>query len=740
MMLEARGDMMVYVNGEPHAGDPYSNGKLHIPVLLKKGANELVFSHAGRGGMKAALSAPKSEVFVCEDDITAPNVLSDQPQEYWIGAPIVNATTATRRLAISVMPKDAKGGAIEETIELPALTVQKAAIRTKLATAKGNGDVEASIVIRDAGSGAAGAPIASTPIKLQSKSPDEVHRRTFVSGIDGSVQYVAITPPAVEGRIEHPGLVVSLHGADVEADRQAPCYTQKPDFVVVCPTNRRPYGFDWEDWGRVDAVEVMDHAKEWFHTDPRKQYLTGHSMGGHGTWQLGVLLTDRFAVVAPSAGWLSFDSYAGVRGEATETTETQLRAMFRRAAASSDTFSLMPNLKSAGVYILHGDADDNVPVAEARKAKEELTKLGVAFEYHEQPGVGHWWDTDGPGIACVDWPAIFEMFRSHALPKPGEKSEFHLRSLETGVALGPSDGVAIGRAEHPGRLATADVTVDRGAGNITIACDNAASITLGEQVIPDAPGCTIQIDGRTIKAARHGSHVTIVKLNDGRWADAGEDPSGSAATSSASAAPSGPFKNAFTNHFVLVYGTHGDAEENTWSLARARFDAEQWWYRGNGRAVLVSDDSFLSGLDAGKVAGNAILYGGSPLNAAAARLCAGQATRIEKGSVTVGDHHLTGDDLGVLTIGTFSAGSEHGRFTYGLLGGSGKAGMRVTERLPYLSSGVGVPDLCIVHGDLWAKGSQSIEAAGFLDREFSTKHAEIVWKTPEAAPNADRIK
>ena len=425
-----------------------------------------------------------------------------------------------------------------------------------------------------------------------------------MSAIDGSVQYVAITPPLAEGRAEHPGLVLSLHGASVEADRQAPCYAARPDLVVVCPTNRRPYGFDWEDWGRVDAIEAMDHAKEWFHTDPRRQYLTGHSMGGHGAWQLGVLLTDRFAAVAPSAGWLSFDSYAGVRGEATETTENQVRAMFRRASASSDTLALMSNLNGTGVYILHGDADDNVPVTEARHARDELTKLGVAFEYHEQPGAGHWWDNDAPGVACVDWPGIFDMFHARSLPKPGQKSEFHVRTLQTGVALPPGDGVSIGRAEHRGKLAAADVKVDRVAGKVSITTDNVAAITLGEQVIPDSPTCAADIDGHSIKAARRGLHVSLVKLADGHWADAGEDPSGSAGLSPVGrGALGGPVQERLPHQpfrddlwAPMVPYLRG---ERVVAFLGARFDAEQWWYRGNGRAVIVSDEAFLKQLDGG---------------------------------------------------------------------------------------------------------------------------------------------
>ena len=45
--------------------------------------------------------------------------------------------------------------------------------------------------------------------------------------------------------------------AAVEAINQASSYEPKTWANIVCPTNRRPYGYDWEDWGRLDALEVL---------------------------------------------------------------------------------------------------------------------------------------------------------------------------------------------------------------------------------------------------------------------------------------------------------------------------------------------------------------------------------------------------------------------------------------------------------------------------------------------------
>src|SRR5207248_4783492 len=82
------------------------------------------------------------------------------------------------------------------------------------------------------------------------------------------------------------------------------------------------------------------------------------------------------------------------------------------SANPGDTLALVRNLAATGVYVLHGDADDNVPVAQARSMRKELAEFHPDFAYHEQPGAGHWW-----GNACVDWPPVFEFFARRERPE-----------------------------------------------------------------------------------------------------------------------------------------------------------------------------------------------------------------------------------------------------------------------------------------------------------------------------------
>jgi dienelactone hydrolase len=413
-------------------------------------------------------------------------------------------------------------------------------------------------------------------------------------------------------------LVLSLHGASVEATSQAASYAPKPDMLIACPTNRRPFGFDWEDWGRLDALEALAFVQREYTTDPDRVYLTGHSMGGHGTWQLGVLYPEKFAAIAPSAGWLSFDSYAGARGQQAGEAEGDANARAMRGARdSSDTLNFFDNLRGRGIYILHGDADDNVPVSEARAAREKLLAMGLKegedFGYHEQPGAGHWWDApvngeDLPGAACLDWPAIFETFRKHTLSAQREA-----------------------RAKEKQEL-----------------------------VVPP-------LDARGF--------------------------------------PKGSFKRAFDRRFVMIYGSAGTPEENAWALAKARFDADQWWYRANGYAYVLRDDDAEVESLAKNMAHNVILYGNADTNRAW-RLLMPDTIRVSRGEVRIvneeGEQTWTGDDLGVLLA------HSDGDRTIGVIAGTGLSGSRALDRMPYFLSGTGFPSQLVMRSAVWRDGMRGV--------------------------------
>ena len=90
-LLEARGHSLVYVNGEPRAGDPYRYGFVRLPIHLRQGTNELLFV-CGRGALWARLLSPRAPVFLDTLDTTTPDLVVGQAADTWAAVVVVNAT------------------------------------------------------------------------------------------------------------------------------------------------------------------------------------------------------------------------------------------------------------------------------------------------------------------------------------------------------------------------------------------------------------------------------------------------------------------------------------------------------------------------------------------------------------------------------------------------------------------------------------------------------------------------
>src|SRR5262249_46767066 len=154
-----------------------------------------------------------------------------------------------------------------------------------------------------------------------------------------------------------------------------------------------------------------------------------------------------------------------------------------------------------------------------------------------------------------------------------------------------------------------------------------------------------------------------------------------------------------------VYGTGGTVEENAWAYAKARYDAEQFWYRGNGSIELVADREFDAATERDR---GVILYGSAETNAAWSALLGDSPVQVRRGRVAIGDRELRGDDLACLSPRP-RPGSD--RAAVAVVAGTGLAGMRLTDRLPYFVSGVAYPDCAVLGTETLTQGAGGIRAA-----------------------------
>ncbi|HEV7926852.1 MAG TPA: prolyl oligopeptidase family serine peptidase [Verrucomicrobiae bacterium] len=707
-LLRAAGQEVVYVNGEPRPGDPYSNGILALPVELRPGTNDFLF-RVNRGKLKASLATPARPIMLYLGDPTVPDIVHGDNKEAWGALVVINCTTNFLN-DLSLKASLAGRGSMESFLpSIPPLSVRKVGFRFKPHWNDTTNQVELNLKLWSHSSGSKLLDSASLPLHLRRET--EHYNQTFRSDIDGSIQYYAVAP--AQPKASDPpakALFLSVHGASVEASGQAAAYASKRWGTLVAPTNRRSYGFDWEDWGRHDAMEVLSLAKAKYQPDPQQIYLTGHSMGGHGTWQLGVTYPDHFAAIGPSAGWISFRSYGG--GEWL-TNGDAMQQMVQRATNPGDTLGLVSNCLHFGVYILHGDQDDNVPVEEARTMRDRLTTFHHDFMYHEQPGAGHWW-----GNLCVDWPPLFDLFARHKIPEDRSVCDINFSTMNPGISSS-SHWVSIEAQQHALNKSSVVIHYDPMRRAFDAATENVARLKLRPASIAAEGAVSVTIDGQKLSVlSPTGRDGKIWFENkDNQWVVGDAPPL-------AWKGPHryGPFKEAFGHDVMFVYGTKGSPAENAWAKAKCRCDAETWWYRANGSVDVVPDVAF----DAAKEPDRGVvLYGNADNNAAWPALLSQSPVQVRRGQVEIGTRVIRGEDLACLLCRP-RPGSD--RACVAVVAGTGIVGSRLTDRVPYFTAGVAYPDCTVFGVDTLSKGIAGVRAAGFFGMDWNVAKGDFVWR------------
>ena len=306
VLLHIKGNSSVYVNGVLHAGDPYSSGWLYIPISLKKGENEFYIRKYFQ--TTASIIFPVKPISIFTDDATVPNIVLNLQNGILQGS-VVIVNSSSKNLSQLELKSVVAGKSMQTNIpSIPALSSRKITFSFDASGVKQAGNYDCQLTLLDHQK-----TIDENKVLLVSVDSTTQYSSTFISNIDGSLQYYAVTPQ-LNGTKNNAALFLSVHGAGVEAIGQAKAYRSKDWGTLVAATNRRPRGFNWEDWGRIDALEVLSIAKQKFNPDPQRIYLTGHSMGGHGTWFLGATYPGNWAAIAPSAGYPTLKSYGSADG------------------------------------------------------------------------------------------------------------------------------------------------------------------------------------------------------------------------------------------------------------------------------------------------------------------------------------------------------------------------------------------------------------------------------------------
>lgn len=701
-LLNIRGNSAVYVNGELHAGDPYASGWMNVPVRLVKGENEFYVRGAG---IIASLTFPSKPVFLDTADPTLPFIVPGQPASD-LKAGIVVINTSPRELrGLQIKSKIGGRESLSAIAAIPAFATRKVifSLNGEGARAKGMHDCEL-MLIQDS------RTIDTKTVKIQSVDSSEKYSMTFVSAIDGSLQYYAVAPKT-GGTAPGSALFLSVHGAGVEAIGQARAYESKDWGNLVAATNRRPRGFNWEDWGRLDALEVLSLAKAKFNPHPQHIYLTGHSMGGHGTWFLGATYPDKWAAIAPAAGYPTLKGYGSADGLIPDSSASAMGQILLRASNQSDVPKLATNYKQLGVYIMHGDADRTVSVNYARQMRQQLSTFHPDFSYYEHPGGSHWY-----GSESVDWKPMFEFLKWHKLAADTAVNTIDFTTASPGISSSYR-WASIHQQTNPLQYSNIKLNRNLKAGTISGNTENVRLLKLNLGDFSSNAAVDIKLDnGSSVKYTTKSPYDSIfLQKEQGNWKVA-------AAPGTQMKGPHryGTFKEGFNKNMVFVYGTSGDKDENEWSRAKAMFDAETWYYRGNGAVDIITDKEYSRAKYAGR---NVVLIGNASTNSAWNSLLSDSPVKVTRGSVRVGDKSFQGDDLVAYFVWPIAGTTDN---SVSVISGTGIKGMKAANGNQYFAGASGFPDLMVFRLGMLNSGISGVEAAGFFDNNWKLENTNLV--------------
>ncbi|TNF38101.1 MAG: hypothetical protein EP329_01400 [Deltaproteobacteria bacterium] len=559
----------IWVDGQHRQpGELYGGAEpVRVPLVLPPGDHTVVVAQARpQRAIRVQLEATTDAVHFNLEDVTAPDLVVGQSDTQWLGVHVLNLSGAallgvraevveSDRFAATrtTLPALAPGAFTQLSFELVPKAPWQAedeevTVRLHLASPDLTEAYEREVTL------------SVVPIGAR-------HRRTFRSPVDGSTQYYGVLPPTTVVPGETYGLILSLHGAGDRAIDANAWYTPKDWAYVISPTNRRRFGFDWEEWGHDNALNALADARAAFPIDPLRVHATGVSMGGHGTWHLAAMHPDRFATFTPSAGWRSFYSYTG---------DPEPTGAFARARAHSRTIDFLDNLAGQRVYIIHGGEDPVVPVREARDMYALLQPITDDVTYHEEPGAGHFWrSAEDDTVNCANWPpALDQMEAARRVETP---LDFAFRSPAPWYS--PSSSyVTVTSVDDP----YADFTVTSehtDADRVALTTTNVRSMVIDMTALSAAGVAWLDHGG--VHYAVDGAGELPIGPEDGKQLGL-----------------SGPYNQVFRQPFGFVY-PDGDA------LARdyAAYLVSTWAAIGNGQAFALPYSALASGgpLDAENV-------------------------------------------------------------------------------------------------------------------------------------------
>lgn len=194
-------------------------------------------------------------------------------------------------------------------------------------------------------------------------------------------------------------LVLGLHGGGAGAGDAGSAQSAfggtlaKTGSITLFPEVLKKTEHGWgEEQTERFVLELIEAVKRTRKVDTNRIYLTGHSMGGYGTWTIGARNADLFAGLA---------AFAGAPTPILDPSDPQRRTVIDIEEG------ILPNLRNLPISIYQSLDDRNVPPFSNLFAAGALARLQQehgAFQHRWElvEDRGHGFPKDGPGPG-IEW-------------------------------------------------------------------------------------------------------------------------------------------------------------------------------------------------------------------------------------------------------------------------------------------------------------------------------------------------
>ncbi|MFN0055845.1 MAG: prolyl oligopeptidase family serine peptidase [Planctomycetales bacterium] len=433
----------------------------------------------------------------------------------------------------------------------------------------------------------------------------------YRSAVDDSVQPLAVTLPDAFGQEPERRwpLHVVLHGRDGKLSEISFIHAHSgqaalpdQDWIQLDVFGRTNNAYRWA--GESDVLEGLAEVRRRYRIDPARIVLHGFSMGGAGSWHLGLHHPSLWCSVGPGAGFVDFYKYQKVDQPLPSYQDLTL-PIYNPSDVALNAFNVP-------ICTYGGELDEQLVASTDMVARGK--ELGVPMKLLIGPGVGHRFHPES-------LKEFMDFHRQHqSAGRPAWSAVREVKFVTHTLKYNACEWVTIEEQLEPYRPSIVEARVDDETGRLVVRTTNVAVLQVARDVADE-----VELDGDRLpllSAAEGLLPGVYYEGGAGAWHLVGYTASlGFSKNIDRHKRHNlqGPIDDAFMQPFVCVRGTGTawNADHTAWaSWVLERFAAE--FDKGfRARVPIVNDSDVTQELAMTK---NLILFGDPGSNSVLAKV------------------------------------------------------------------------------------------------------------------------